>query len=215
MAYVYEHRRLDNNQVFYIGIGSDDELNDGKLKYKRAKSTVDRNYLWYKTIKETDYSVNILFECLSWLDACEKEKELIKFYGRKNNGGILVNLTEGGDGFKSNHTEATKEKISKKLSNKTYEEIHGIVNADIERNKRRNGVKKYWDSLTVEKYDERIKKRMGKGKPHSGNETPIKCPHCDKIGRSSCMVRWHFENCTSLTGKKHSFGNKKIKNGKD
>ena len=39
MAYLYRHIRLDNNEVFYIGIGSDSEG-----YYKRAKSHKYRNY---------------------------------------------------------------------------------------------------------------------------------------------------------------------------
>ncbi len=27
------------------------------------------------------------------------------------------------------------------------------------------------------------------------NATPIKCPHCDKVGSISNMKRWHFDNC--------------------
>ena len=44
MAYVYKHIRLDNNTVFYIGIGSD-------KKYKRAHSKCDRNLHWKRIIK--------------------------------------------------------------------------------------------------------------------------------------------------------------------
>ncbi len=30
--------------------------------------------------------------------------------------------------------------------------------------------------------------------------TPVKCPHCDKVGREAQMKRWHFNNCPHLTG---------------
>lgn len=26
----------------------------------------------------------------------------------------------------------------------------------------------------------------------------VKCPHCDKIGKSGVMRRWHFDNCKKL-----------------
>lgn len=40
MAYVYRHIRLDKNEPFYIGIGSNET-------YKRANTIKDRNKIWY------------------------------------------------------------------------------------------------------------------------------------------------------------------------
>ena len=28
-----------------------------------------------------------------------------------------------------------------------------------------------------------------------GNSTTTSCPHCDKIGQTNAMKRWHFDNC--------------------
>lgn len=36
----------------------------------------------------------------------------------------------------------------------------------------------------------------------------IECPHCKKTGGEPQMKRWHFDNCTVLTGKKHKPTNK-------
>lgn len=45
------------------------------------------------------YEVEILMDDLTWEQACEKEKEFISLYGRKDLGtGALVNMTDGGDG---------------------------------------------------------------------------------------------------------------------
>ena len=71
MAYVYTHTRLDNNTVFYVGIGSDSD-------YTRANSVKGRNPFWYRVIKKTDYKIDIVADGLSWEDVCEKEKNLIK-----------------------------------------------------------------------------------------------------------------------------------------
>ena len=94
MAYLYRHIRLDKNEPFYIGIGSD-------LYYKRAYDLKNnrRNYIWNKIIQKTNIEVEIMLDNLSWEQVCEKEIEFIKFYGRidKKNG-ILSNLTDGGDG---------------------------------------------------------------------------------------------------------------------
>jgi len=97
MAYVYRHIRLDKNEPFYIGIGSD---NLGK--YKRAYFIGNRktkNPHWFNIINKTKYEVEIILDNLTWEEACQKEIEFIKLYGRKDLGtGILCNKTDGGDG---------------------------------------------------------------------------------------------------------------------
>jgi hypothetical protein len=94
MAYLYRHIRLDKNEPFYIGIGSDSA-------YKRAYETKSnrRNYIWNKITAKTDFEVEIMLDNLTWQEACIKEIEFISLYGRidKHNG-ILSNLTDGGDG---------------------------------------------------------------------------------------------------------------------
>jgi hypothetical protein len=94
MAYVYRHIRLDKNEPFYIGIGS-----GIKGIYKRAYNKNGRNIFWKRIKNKTDYRVEILFDDLTWEEACEKEKEFIALYGRRNiNTGILCNMTDGGEG---------------------------------------------------------------------------------------------------------------------
>jgi hypothetical protein len=91
MAYVYRHIRLDKNEPFYIGIGSDET-------YKRANAKKGRNKIWYDIAAKTDYEVEILFDDISWDDACKKEIEFISLYGKKAEGGLLSNITDGGEG---------------------------------------------------------------------------------------------------------------------
>lgn len=86
---VYRHIRLDKNEVFYIGIGRE----------KRPYSKKDRNKYWHNIVNKSEYKIDILFDDLTWHEACEKEKEFIKLYGRKDLGtGTLVNMSEGGGG---------------------------------------------------------------------------------------------------------------------
>ena len=64
----------------------------------------------------------LVHENLSQQEAFELEIKYIKQYGRKCDGGILINLTEGGEGAK--HNEDTRKKISlshlgKKVSEET------------------------------------------------------------------------------------------------
>lgn len=55
MAYVYRHIRLDKNEPFYIGIGSDSE-------YKRAHTHHSRNAHWKNIVNITAYEVEILID---------------------------------------------------------------------------------------------------------------------------------------------------------
>jgi hypothetical protein len=105
MAVVYRHIRLDKNVPFYIGIGKTEN---------RAYQKNNRNDLWKNIINQTEYRVDMLFNNLPWDKACEKEKELIKLYGRKDLGtGTLCNMTDGGEGILGAYrTEETKRKIS-------------------------------------------------------------------------------------------------------
>lgn len=125
MAIVYKHTRLDTNKVFYIGIGKN---------ISRAYNKNHRTIWWKKVINKTPYVVDILFDNISYQEAIEIEKYLIKYYGRKDLGlGELVNMTDGGEGtenptphhieaiIKSNknriYSEETRKKISKKCAN--------------------------------------------------------------------------------------------------
>ena len=93
MAYVYRHIRIDKNEPFYIGIGSDCNFTRANEKRKGR-----RNKIWNDIYSKTKIEVEILFSDVSYEFACEKEVELIKLYGRINtNTGILSNLTDGGD----------------------------------------------------------------------------------------------------------------------
>lgn len=88
---VYKHIRLDKNEVFYIGIA--------KQKNRPYEKGNKRSLLWNKIVAKTDYKVEIIFNNLTWEEAKLKEIELIKYYGRKDlKTGILVNMTDGGDG---------------------------------------------------------------------------------------------------------------------
>jgi hypothetical protein len=110
MAYVYRHIRLDKNEPFYIGIGS-----DSNGKYARSKEHRKRNEIWNKIVYKTEYRVEILIDDLTWEETCEKEKEFIELYGRKDLGtGCLVNMTNGGEG---NYGRVLSNETKLKISN--------------------------------------------------------------------------------------------------
>jgi hypothetical protein len=103
MAVVYQHRRNDNNVVFYVGIGKTE---------RRAYSTSSRSKFWHNVVnKARGYVVEILFENINWDEACDKERYLIKEIGRLDLGlGSLVNMTDGGNGT-VNISQAAREKL--------------------------------------------------------------------------------------------------------
>ena len=118
MAVVYRHIRLDTNEVFYIGIGKDE-----KRAYDKKRS---RSNWWKSILEKTEYRVDILFDNLTWEEACEKEKEFIELYGRKDlELGTLVNMTNGGDGsIGYKNSEESNKKRSDKLKNRVMTEEH-------------------------------------------------------------------------------------------
>lgn len=170
MAYVYRHTRLDKNEPFYIGIGSDE-------KYNRAYEKARRNSLWKKIVAKTDYEIEILIDNISFDSAKEKEIEFVKLYGRKDLGtGCLVNLTDGGDGTVNKViTDEYRKKLSKSASNRVLSEEHkeklrkyriGIPNSKEARQKislANTGKKKPQHAIDL------LKQRTGSKNPNFGN----------------------------------------------
>jgi hypothetical protein len=88
MAVVYQHRRLDDNTIFYIGIGKD--------KY-RAYSKCGRNTHWKNIVNKVGYAVDILIDGCTIDDARVVEIGMISDYGRADlKEGQLVNMADGG-----------------------------------------------------------------------------------------------------------------------
>lgn len=100
---VYLHKRLDTNEVFYVGIGNDYRP---YVKNKRSK-------WWNRIVNKAGYEVEVIENGLTWKSACLIEIALIEFFGRRDLGkGNLVNLTDGGEGAKGCFpSEETKAKI--------------------------------------------------------------------------------------------------------
>lgn len=117
MAYVYSHTRLDNGNVFYIGIGSDN-------LFKRASTNKNRNKHWINIYNKCQIKIDILHSDITWEEACNIEQKLILELGRIDlNNGQLVNLTSGGEGkfgfitpiHTKNKISNTKKGITSKL----------------------------------------------------------------------------------------------------
>lgn len=124
-----------NYRPFYIGKGKNNRKTD------HLNESWGKNYLKYKFLssmkKENIEPIILLIkENMSEMNAFILEKELIKKYGRIDNGsGILCNLTDGGEGSSGRKCkESTKEMISNANKNKipwnknkTYKEDERII----------------------------------------------------------------------------------------
>ncbi len=85
----YYHKRLDTNEIFYVGIGEP----------TRPYENESRNPHWHHIVDKVGYEILIIKENVTWDEACEWEKSEIKKIGRRDLGlGPLVNMTDGGEG---------------------------------------------------------------------------------------------------------------------
>ena len=90
--------REDMASPYYVGKGHSYRCYD---KRKGSQPPNDRN------------RIRKVAEGLTEADAFALERLLIQFYGRKSDGGILINITEGGEGTCGmKHTEESKAKMS-------------------------------------------------------------------------------------------------------
>jgi hypothetical protein len=102
--YVYQYVREDQTP-YYIGKGKDDRA----WKSHRRSNGAE--------IKPKDINrIQILIENLSEQEAWDLETELIAKYGLKSEGGILVNMKEGGQG--GTPSKELREHLSKILTGK-------------------------------------------------------------------------------------------------
>jgi len=146
MAIVYQHRRNDTNEVFYVGIGKD--------QY-RAYSDRDRNKYWKNIVNKVGYIVQIVLEGVNYPEAFYTERYLIRYYGRKDLGlGLLVNVTDGGEG--SPGVKRSAESIAKGIANTDYSFLRTPESISNRAEKKRISVIQYtkegelvkeWDSI--------------------------------------------------------------------
>jgi hypothetical protein len=171
--------------IFYVGIGSDEDN-----YYQRAHFFKNRNRLWTSIYNKHEIVVEIVYDNLSWSEACAKEKELIKKYGRRDlQEGMLANMTDGGEGLfnpsdevrnklRYEKSEAHKEnlrtyRLGVKQSKDTIEKrlSHKFHQTDEYKEKQRQ-------SHIGKTHSEASKKKMRKPKP------PRTLEHCKKISES-------------------------------
>lgn len=90
MSLVYQHRRKDTSEIFYIGIGE---------STNRAFDKEGRNDIWKRITQETEYTVEVIKDNIPREEAKNIERSLISEYGRiDKKTGILSNKSIGGEG---------------------------------------------------------------------------------------------------------------------
>lgn len=101
--YTYLHYTKDTNVIFYVGKGKKD----------RCLQTNDRSEWWNNVVNKHDYYIVIESINLTEKEAFEREIELIAKYGRRQFGGTLVNLSDGGEGVSGKvWTDEERKKLS-------------------------------------------------------------------------------------------------------
>lgn len=205
MAVVYQHRRLDTGDVFYIGIGRNKQ---------RAYCTKSRNKYWHHIANSIGYETDILIEGVSWEQATQVEIGLIAAYGRKDRGlGLLVNMTDGGDGqlgvirseerrlmqskrmtgennhmYGKKHSEETRQKIGEAGKGRKLPEF-------TEEHRRKIGEAK----KGKKRPDLAARNKLNIGRKLKKKPTAqVECPHCSLVGGANNMKRWHFDNCKNI-----------------
>jgi hypothetical protein len=90
VSLVYQHRRKDTGEIFYIGIGE---------HTSRAYDKTGRNDIWKRIAQETEITVEIIKDNITREEAKNIERTLISEYGRIDKStGILANKSIGGEG---------------------------------------------------------------------------------------------------------------------
>jgi len=111
MYFIYRHIREDKNEPFYVGLGT---VRRGY--YERAYVKQKRGKFWSNIANKTNYTVQIIHETNCKKEAIQKEVEFISLYGRKCDGGTLVNHTLGGEGISGHSVSDNHKKILREVN---------------------------------------------------------------------------------------------------
>ena len=184
--YVYLWLRVDLYSPFYVGKGSG--YRDTDRQRKGVKPPRDKNRIRRVATNLTEQ------------EAFDLERKLIEFYGRKCDGGILQNITEGGEGHCRPHSQETKDKLSviakARYANKTN---HPRLGAEVSGETRElisaaNTGKVSWNKgvrgYKTQPASEARRAKVGKGCEVKGVYYPTQSHAARAEGVSAAVVSW-------------------------
>ena len=103
--YVYQHRKADSGEIFYIGKGMG----------RRAYDSFHRSKYWKSIVAKHGLIVEFIKENITEPESLELEISIIELFRQK--GLKIINMTNGGDGTTGyTHTEEHKKRMSSILS---------------------------------------------------------------------------------------------------
>lgn len=189
--YLYRHVRLDNGDVFYVGIGTkkDKIRSSMKSEYDRAYCKHRENSIWLKITNKSDYKIEILVESDDYEFIKNKEVEFISLYGRINtNSGILSNMTDGGEGVKGRvPTEEWRRNQSNFMKNRPP--LKGNLHPNFGKKQTAELVEKRIAPLRGRKKSKESCEKLSKTMRERGNNRGNKNPMFGKIGADSPRAR--------------------------
>lgn len=101
--YTYAHVREDEHLPFYIGIGTQ---NKNSRRFTRSKSLCGRSSLWKNKLKNKQYYIIICTSSNDYNEIKQQEIAIISEIGKIKEGGLLTNITDGGEGCQGyKHTQ--------------------------------------------------------------------------------------------------------------
>jgi hypothetical protein len=170
--YVYAYLRSDGTP-YYIGKGK------GTRAWSKIHSV---------NLPNNKENIVILEQNLTEKNAFLVEMHHISLYGRKDVGtGILRNRTNGGDGPSGKMiSEETRQKMSRPPWNK------GLKGAQVGPNLGKSSPLK---GSTISE-EHRFSIAVGST---GHKKATVCCPHCSLVGGRGNMMRYHFNNCKSIS----------------